>query len=172
MTTTRLTVLLAVVLATASGTASAQTAVSCAECQAPNASPHHPRLYRLLEVVTEPSLLVRPSPYPGYVPSNRPLLDAAPNLSNLVFLGLYGINSTPLTVASFVVPTALRALRVGLYGPPFTMTRRETALWIVLPALVHLNRTYQATGFYLEKPLYARLGLCRPLFPRLRVRGR
>ncbi len=172
MTTTRLAAFLAAFVALATGTASAQTAVPCADCQAATATPHHPRLYRLLEVVTEPSLLVRPSPYPGYVPSNHPLFDAAPNLANLVFLALRGVNSTPLTVASFVVPTALRALRVGLYGPPFTMTRRETALWIVLPALVHVNRTYQATGFYLERPLYARLGRCGPLFPRLHMRGR
>ena len=164
MKTTRLALLLTVLLAL-SGTASAQSAP-------PAVSVNHPRLYRLLEVVTEPSLLVRPLPYPGYVPSNHPFLDASPNLANLVFLGLAGVNSTPLAVASFVVPVALRAVRIAAYGVPYPMTRRETALWIVLPELVHLNRNYQATGYSLERPLYARLGLGRPLFPRLHSRGR
>jgi len=171
MKTTRLALLLTAML-TLGGVASAQSAVPTPGDAPPPVAVHHPRLYRLLEVVTEPSLLVRPSPYPGYLPSRHPLLDAAPNLSNLVFLGLYGINSTPLVVASFLVPTALRAIRVAAYGVPFPMTRRETYLWVVLPELVHLNRTHRATGFYLERPLYARLGLCRPLFPRLHGRGR
>ncbi len=168
MKTTRLALMLAALL-TLSGVATAQSVVPAPGYGPPAAAAHHPRLYRLLELVTEPSLLVRPSPYAGYVPSNHPFLDAAPNLANLVFLGLSGVNSTPLGVASFVVPIALRAVRVAAYGAPFPMTRRETALWIVLPEFVHLNRTYRATGFYLERPLYARLGLVGPLFPRLRM---
>jgi len=162
MTTPRLATLL-VALLTLAGTASAQSPL-------PAMSVNHPRVYRFLEVVTEPSLLVRPSPYAGYVPSNHPWIDASPNLANLVFLGLAGVNSTPLAVASFVVPIALRAVRIAAYGVPYPMTRRETALWIVLPELVHRTRTYHATGFYLERPLYARLGLGRPLFPRLHGR--
>ena len=175
MKTTRLAALLAALLTLAGGTASAQSVVPTpgygaappATYAPPPVAVRHPRLYRLLEVVTEPSLLIRPSPYPGYAPSQHPLIDAAPNVANLIFLGLVGIDSTPLAVASFLVPTALRAIRVAAYGVPFPMTRRETVLWILLPELVHLNRTYQATGFYLERPLYTRFGLGRPLFPRL-----
>ncbi len=172
MKTTRLAALLAALLTLAGNTASAQSVVPTPGYAAspPAAAVHHPRLYRLLEVVTEPSLLIRPSPYPGYVPSNHPFLDAAPNVANLIFLGLAGVNSTPLAVASFVVPVALRAVRIAAYGVPYPMTRRETYLWILLPELVHLNRNYQATGFYLQRPLYTRLGLGRPLFPRLHGR--
>ena len=162
MNTTRLALLLTVLLAL-SGTASAQSAP-------PAVSVNHPRLYRLLEVVTEPSLLVRPSPYPGYVPSQHPFIDAAPNVANLIFLGLVGIDSTPLAVASFLVPVALRAVRIAAYGVPYPMTRRETALWVVLPELVHLSRNREATGYYLERPLYVRLGRSGPLFPRLHMR--
>ena len=171
MKTTRLALMLATLLAL-SGVASAQSVVPTPGYGPPAAAANHPRVYRLLEVVTEPSLLVRPSPYPGYVPSNHPFLDAAPNVANLIFLGLVGIDSTPLAVASFLVPIALRAVRIAAYGVPYPMTRRETALWIVLPELVHLSRNYQATGYYLERPLYLRLGRSGPLFPRLHTRGR
>ena len=171
MKTTRLALMLAALLVL-SGVASAQSVVPTPGYAPPAAAAHHPRVYRFLEVVTEPSLLVRPSPYPGYVPSNHPFIDAAPNVANLIFLGLVGIDSTPLAVASFLVPIALRAVRIAAYGVPYPMTRREVALWIVLPELVHLNRNYQATGFYLERPLYLRLGRSGPLFPRLHMRGR
>ena len=178
MKTTRLATLMAALLTLAGNTATAQSVVPtpgyAATPQTTYAPPaveaDHPRLYRLLEVVTEPSLLIRPSPYPGYVPSGHPFLDAAPNLANLAFLGLSGINSGALVWISFLVPTALRALRVGLYGTPFPMTRRETYLWILLPEFVHLRRNYLATGYFLEKPLYARFGRSRPLFPRLHGR--
>ncbi len=171
MKTTRLAFVLAALL-TLSGAVSAQSVVPTPGYTPSATTPHHPRLYRLLEVVTEPSLLVRPSPYPGYVPSDHPFLDAAPNVANLIFLGLSGVNSTPLAVASFLVPVALRAVRLAAYGVPYPMTRREAYLWVVLPELVHLNRNYQATGFYLERPLYVRLGRSGPLLPRLHTRGR
>ena len=169
MTTTRLAVLLAAFFALATGTASAQTAAPCAECQAPSATPHHPRLYRLLEVISEPSVIFNPSPYPGYVPTTHPFLDAAPNVANLVFLGLSGINSTPLGVASFLVPIGIRVLRISLYGMPFPATRGETALWVVWPALVHMRRNYQQTGHLFNPPLTGRFA-GRPMFPRLYAR--
>ena len=139
---------------------------------APLVTQQRPRLYRALELLSEPSLLRNPTPYPGYTPTEHPFLDASPNIANLIFLGLIGIDSTALGIASFAVPTALRALRIALYGPPYPMTSREVRLWILLPEFVHLSRTKAATGYYLERPLYQRLGRSGPLFPRLHGQGR
>ncbi len=138
---------------------------------APAVTQRNPRLYRALELLSEPQLLLGRQPYPGYTPTPHPFLDASPNIANLIFLGLVGVNSTGLGIASFVIPPALRALRVGLYGTPYALTRRETRLWVLYPSLVQYSRQKYATGFYFERPVYQRLGMSQPLFPRLHQPG-
>lgn len=131
-----------------------------------NAPTHRfPRLYRTLEVLSEPAVLMNPMPYPGYVPTQHPFLDAAPNVANLVFLGLTAVNSPALNWIGTVVPVAIRLVRVALYGMPFPATRGETVLWLFSPRAVQIRRTYQATGHLFNPPL-----LSQPLFPRLHAR--
>jgi hypothetical protein len=170
MNATRVAVVIAALFGLATGTASAQTfaPVATPDPADPALSYNHPRLYRLLEVLSEPQVLRNPSPYPGYVPTRHPFLEAAPNFANLVFMGLAGINSTPLAVASFLAPIGIRAVRVALYGTPFTMSRREVALWVVSPALVHMRRNYESTGHFLKNPVFKRAG--GTVFPRLHAR--
>ena len=169
MNAARVAVVIAALFGLATG-ASAQTyaPVAMPGSADPALAYNHPRLYRLLEVLSEPQVLRNPSPFPGYVPTRHPFLDAAPNFANLVFLGLAGIDSTPLAVASFLVPIGVRALRLALYGTPYTMSRGEVALWVVWPALVHARRNYESTGHFLKNPVLKRNG--GTVFPRLHAR--
>jgi hypothetical protein len=131
------------------------------------ATQRFPRLYKFLELASEPGILTSPMPYPGYQPTPHPLLDSAPQFANIAFLALYGLNNPVVNWIGSGIPPLLRTVRVILYGPPagINAMRGNTLLWIASPFAAKARLNWAATGHIFNPPF-----LHRPLFPRLHAR--
>lgn len=115
----------------------------------PQAEPEYryPRARRALQVVADPTLLLSPDSRfsSGQPPTDYPLFDAAPNISNLVFLALFARNTVLVNSLAFGLPPAIRLARVLIIGPPeVARDRNETLLWIAEPTLLMIRHRREA----------------------------
>ena len=98
----------------------------------------YPRAERTLQFVADP-FAAQARNRGQYVPySDHPFIDAAPNFVNLASIALFFGSTRALTTLAFVVPPAIRATRVALYGSPVE-GRRDTFLWIIEPTILHVR---------------------------------
>lgn len=68
---------------------------------------------------------------------DQPMRDASPIIGKVALMSLAINSASALTPIAFVVPPAMRATRVALWGSPVDGPRRDTLIWIAAPAVLH-----------------------------------